>query len=259
MEIYATYDNPFVAVVRSSSHRKSEGQLSFFDLSARRRIGSFPIIYSGGLRRCSLSNDTRRCFVGCFQDHGLAAYSTRDGVEIWRRKDLQILNGVTAFTHEDVVFCMRDEEAFLLCARTGHTLDIIQGIGSIYISPFNRNVLVGARGLEIHSSFGKQIGTISRTTFAELDCAFSESEVLITESGGPVRCFDLNSAQLLWTHTPPEGSHFLNLCYSGPLNCFVGVWFYYKESNDHSHRIFHFVWNPVHVMDFVWQEQLCFR
>jgi len=241
MEIYAAID-PFAVVVHRTSRNAIDSKLSTFDLKAKKRIGRFPVLYSGGLRRSSLSQDAHLCFIGCFREHGLAAYSTQEGSEIWRRNDLDILNDVTAFTHDNIVSCRSNEELFLLCSQSGRTLDILHGIKSIYTSPFSKTLLVSARKLELHSEFGSLIGTIPRTTFAELDCAFSKSEVLISESGGPVRCFDLGSAQLLWTHTPPEGSHFLKLCYSQPLNCFTGVWWYYegKESSDPMNQIFHF-------------------
>jgi hypothetical protein len=241
MEISAPYDNAIAALARMESESDFDCRLSLFDLRARKRLADFPVMYSGGPWRYALSRDAQLCFVGCFQEHGLAAYSTHDGSERWRRKDLQILNGVAPLDHEDVVSCTcNGNELILLCAQTGRTLDIQHGIEYIYSSPFSRAMLLSARNLELHLPFGNRLGIIPRETFGELDCAFSESEIVITESGGSVRAFDLQSLKPLWTHKPPKGTHFMELCYSKPLNRFVGIRWNYKDGKDPIHRMFHF-------------------
>ena len=188
----------------------------------------------------SLSRDSQTCFVGCYDVHGLAAYSTLDGSELWRRRDLKAVQRVDAFPFDDAVFCGREGAGHLLCAKTGQTIEKPRGIQTVYPSPFSKHVLVSARTLDVHSPFGTRIGKIRRTTFAELHCFFSHGEILVTESGGPVRCFDLASLELLWTHTPKVGSHFLRLCFSQALGCFVGVRWHYQDSSDPVKRIVYF-------------------
>jgi len=151
------------------------------------------------------------------------------------------LQSVASFPFDDVVFCQRnDSEAFLLCSSTGRTLDVQHGIQHIYPSPFEKAVIASARRLELHSPFASPKGELARTTFAELDCAFSPSEVTISESGGPVRCFDLETLKLLWTHCPGEGTHFLRLCFSKPFDCFVGIRYHYEDETDPLLRIVRF-------------------
>lgn len=240
MDISSNYKTPIVAVARSTSYERIEARLAIYDLMAGKQTREFPVRYDNGGRRLSFDRENQRCFVGCYNVHGLAAYSALDGTELWRRKDLKAVQRVDASPFEDTVFCGREGAGHLLCAKTGQTLDKPRGVKAVYYSPFGKVALVSARTLEFHSPFGTRVDKIERTTFAELDCCFSDSEVLVTESGGSVRCFDLALCELLWTHTPKAGSHFLHLCFSEALGCFVGVRWHYQDSTDPAKRIVHF-------------------
>lgn len=238
MDISACYHTPIVALARSSSYERIEGRITIYDLEAGGLTRDFPVRYDSGGRRLALSRNSQSCFVGCYKVHGLAAYSALDGSELWRRRDLKAVQCVDAFPFDDVVFCGRKDSGHLLCAKTGRTIERPRGVETVYTSPFSRHVIASARTLEVHSPFGTKIGKIERTTFAVSDCCFSDSEILITESGGSVRCIDLDSLELLWTHKPKPSSHFVHLCFSQALRCFVGIWF----SNDSRDpvRIVHF-------------------
>lgn len=240
MDISTCYNAPIVATARSTSYERIEARLTIYDLEAGQLKREFSVRYDNGGRRLSVSRDSQSCFVGCYNVHGLAAYSALDGSELWRRRDLKAVQRVDAFPFDDAVFCGREGAGHLLCAKTGQTIEKPRGVKTVYPSPFSKHVLVSARTLDVHSPFGTRIGKIERTTFAELDCCFSDSEILVTESGGSVRCFDLASLALLWAHTPKVGSHFLYLCFSQALRGFVGVRWHYQDSTDPVKRIVHF-------------------
>jgi hypothetical protein len=233
MNICSQYNQPLVAYVINRSKDPSEGRLSIFNAETKIRLRDFPVIYSrAGLKRCAPGRDMKSCFVGCYQDHGLAAYSTEDGSELWRRADILPLQNVASFPLEDIVFCQsQDLEALILCSSTGHTLDIQHGLKDVHSSPFCKVAVVGARKLEVHQPFGTVRGRIDRTTFAVLDCAFSENEIVITESGGPLRCFALDSIEPMWTHTPRKGTHFLTLSFFKGLDSFVGILWDFEEGD----------------------------
>lgn len=239
MDISTGYQSPIVALARSTNYERIEGRLTIYDLESGGLTRDFTVQYDPGGERLALSRNSLFCFVGCYKVHGLAAYSAQSGEELWRRRDLKAVQSVVAFPFDDVVFCGRqDLSGHLLCARTGKTIEKPRSVKEVYPSPFTTHVLVSAGTLDLHSPFGKRIGKIERTTFAVLDCCFSDSEILITESGGSVRCIDLDSLELLWTHKPKPSSHFVRLCFSQALRCFVGIWF----SNDSRDpvRIVHF-------------------
>lgn len=240
MDISACYNTQIVAVARATSYERIEARLTTYDLETGRLKRQFPVRYDSGGRRLSVSRDSQSCFVGCYKVHGLASYSVLDGSELWRRRDLKAVQRVDAFPFDDAVFCGREGAGQLLCAKTGRTIEKPRGVRTVYPSPFSKHVLVSARTLDVHSPFGTRMGKIERTTFAELNCCFSDSEILVTECGGTVRCFDVASLALLWTHTPKAGSHFLDVCFNQSLRRFVGIRWHYQDSTDPVKRIVHF-------------------
>ena len=225
MNIATEFNKPLAAVAQKTSYERIEGRLSLYDLETGRSGQAFPVRFDFGGERLALNSATRSCFIGCYNVYGLAAYSIETGSELWRRKDLKAVQEVASFPFDDWVFCGREGAGHLLCAKTGKTLEKTSGVKAVYPSPFSKFVMLSARSMEIHSSFGTVVGKIKRTTFAVLDCAFSSDEVVISEVGGNVRCFASNTAELLWTHVPPDKGHYLNLCFCKPLNCFVGIYY----------------------------------
>ena len=231
MNISTLYSSPIVGVARTTSFERPDALLSFYDANAAERLSEFYVHYDTGGARLALSRDALTAFVGCYKVHGLGAYEVSDGQELWRRKDLKAVQKVSALPFDDLVFCGREGPGHLLCSKTGRTVEKCKGVRAVYTSPFSKHVLLEAHSLEIHSQFGTRIGKIAPTTFAVLDCSFSDAELVVTESGGCVRCFDLGSLELLWQHTPRQGSHFLRLIFSQKLNRFVGIaWWYQKET-----------------------------
>ena len=69
---------------------------------------------------------------------------------------------------------------------------------------------------------------LPRLTFAELGVAFSPLAVCISESGGPIRCWDLTGGTELWRYFV-KGHHAIQLCYSRSENVFYGLDLEYKQ------------------------------
>jgi hypothetical protein len=84
MDISTSYNTPIIAVARSTSCERIEARLAIYDLQAGRLVREFPVRYDSGGRRRSVSRDSQSCFVGCYEVHGLAAYTALDGSEVWR-------------------------------------------------------------------------------------------------------------------------------------------------------------------------------
>ena len=239
MNIASLYSSPEVVIARSTDpERVTEGRLSVYDLEKQTHEVDYPVRWDFGGSRLDVGRDGRFCFVGCYYSYGLAAYSLSNGSEIWRRKDLKRVQSVTAFPLDDQVFCGREGAGHLLDSRTGETLEKPRGVRGVYSSPFTRHMLLSARNFELHFPFGTRVGSIERWTFADLDCCFSQTEVLISESGGPVRCFDLTSLEPLWRYKADRG-HFLRLSFCKTLNCFVGV-HWPNSSHDRIKRVVRF-------------------
>jgi len=239
MNIACTYSGSILLTAQSKDFKKTIGLVSVFDLDAKRQLGEFTARWDLGGTRLTLSRNEQFCLCGCYSTYGLGCYSIENGYEIWRRKDLKAIQHLVAFPQEDVVFCGREGAAHLVDAKTGNTLEKLRGMKAIYCSPFSNICLLGAQRLELHSPFGKRLTSIERSTFAVLDAAFSETEMVISESSGGVRCFDLATFKTTWTYSPPTGSHVLELEYSQELRRFLGIQWRYQDGQG-GHKLLHF-------------------
>jgi hypothetical protein len=241
MNISSNYNSSIIALAESTNGDKIDGQVSIFDLERGIIAESFPVKYDFGGQRLAISQDNLRCFVGSYTAFGLASYSIDTGDEIWRRKDLKGVQYIQVLPFGDMVFCGRVKVGHLLDSNTGTTIEKPRGVKRIYPSPFNYDVMVSTCYLELHSPFGSRIDKIPRNSSQELDCCFSDTEVVISECGGPIRCFSLEPIKYLWGHNPPSGSHYLKVVFNQFTNCFEGLLFNYS---DHSappiNKVVHF-------------------
>ncbi len=224
MNISGCYNTSIVAVAEGGE--KGRGQVSVYDLARRRRHIQFPVRFDPGARRLAVSKDTRICFVGCYEQGGIAAYSTADGTELWRREELTAVQYMAFLPSENAVFCGRNInlEGHVLCAESGSNLRICKGARSIFPSPLTSHLLASGIALEVYSAVGTRVGKIPRTNFADLDASFSDKELVITEAAGDLRCYDLDSLKLLWTHAPSQRSHFVRLGFHKVFDTFMAVW-----------------------------------
>jgi len=204
---------------------KIQGYVYVFDIVEKKQVCEFPVRHKGpGYgTRLALSHDEKMCFVGCYDAYGIAGYAIPDGKEVWRRKDLKSVQSVQALAAYDLVFCGRETgAAHLLHARTGETAEKLNGVKDIYGSPFDKSVIVDGRSLEFHRPFGVKKATIKRAGRVLRQCSFSRTEVIVSESGA-LRCFDLESQELLWTHIVPEGANYVRFQSLPDQQCFVSV------------------------------------
>ena len=70
---------------------------------------------------------------------------------------------------------------------------------------------------------GETVRGVSRLTFAFLDTAFAPGRLLVSESGGAVRCLSVTSAHEVWRYEPATGAHVLQLAYRGDDDHVVAV------------------------------------
>jgi hypothetical protein len=161
--------------------------------------------------------------VGCYSTYGLAGYSSQDGQEVWRRKDLKQVQDVTVSELEDWVFCGRESgAAHLVKASTGENLETLTGVKAVFPSPFDRTVIVAARNLELHSPLGTRLGGVKRAGKFLKTCAFSHSEFIVSEEDS-IRCFDLKSQGLLWAHPLGADAFFPCIVFQEDSGCFIGL------------------------------------
>lgn len=199
-----------LSVCDKSAKRDIQGVARLLDLDGKRQLGEFPVRHEcpGMGSRIALSPDDKFCFVGCYNVYGIASYSLPDGKEIWRRNDLKSVQSVRTLEFQNLVFCGRETgAAHLLEAKSGETAEKLRGVKEIFGSLFDETVMVCGRSLELHRPFGKKLW--SEKTTNEFGCGiyFTQTEFVILERG-LIRCFDICSQELIWSHRPVETFRF---------------------------------------------------
>lgn len=206
--------------------------VEIWDIASGERISAFETGLDFGGRRLALSPKGDRLFVGAYQRHGVAAYDSDSGRLVWTRKDLKKIQCLSVSSDGSLLYCERDRSSLeVLHTEDGATSHRIRGGRGAYCSTVDESVLIEAKQLRYK---GRTIEfLIAPESFAVLDCAFSSTEVCVSEAGGPVRCFSAIDGSLTWRVAQAEG-HYLRLAYSPSLSSFVGVkWDYQRGGPAH--------------------------
>jgi hypothetical protein len=117
----------------------------------------------------------------------------------------------------------------LLDAADGRTVGRLRGVRDIAESPFAPIDLFATAKLELRTRNGDLRAALDRSTFALLSASFSPSHVATSESGGPVRWFELETGEEIWRYVPKSGNHVLELGYSQSAASFFGVEWPYER------------------------------
>jgi hypothetical protein len=223
-DIAVSDDGKFVlTIVDADGSLKVKGIARLLDLVERKQICEFPVRHEcpGLGTRLALGRDGKSCFVGCYDAYGIACYSLPEGKEIWRRKDLKSVQRVTALNHQGWVFCGRQTgAAHLLEASTGETFEKLTGVKDCYGSPVDETVVVVGRSLKLQRPFGKTLTTVTQADRFSGYGYFTAAEVVFYEHE-LIRCYDIGSLELLWSHKPTIKIRFANrFVLNKKLGCF---------------------------------------
>jgi WD40 repeat protein len=207
-----------------------ERVVHLWNLRTGERLRTIDTTLDFGGHRLAVAEDGKTIAVGAYHVHGIAAYSAENGSELWRRKDLKKVQQIT-FTGDGsrLLCCFERGSCESLNALNGRSGKPLRGVRGAWESPIGPiRFLERSRDYVLANSDG-QLATISRASFAVLSVAFSDSQFCITEAGGPVRCFAIPSAEEVWRHVPPNGTHFLYVAFSSESRRFVGVSWPYER------------------------------
>lgn len=184
--------------------------------------------------RVALSRDGSTLYAGSWYAGGAIGYSLSENRELWRRKDLVRFSSIAADGWDGGLYCCFEGRASIrLDPATGQTLEAFRGLKEIYASPQGHRYLVGRKHFDIVSKASIKRFAIPRLTFAVLAVAFASDCVALSESGGPIRCLNLETGAENWRHTPEPGVHFTNLAFCESLDLFVGIEWAYKSGGVH--------------------------
>jgi len=190
-----------------------------------------------GGKRLAMTEDSRACFVAAYHRHGISSYSLEDGAKLWQRRDLKKAHSLYTATDDHRVYCaIEDRPLHVLDRSTGETLEQIRGVTDVYESSYERVLLLGSRRKYRLRTSTKE-HKIDPKSFAILGAEFAPGLCVISEAGGPLRCFCTESGKELWGYSK-EGEHCLNLAYCETENVFFGIlWSYKKAGAFHLTRI----------------------
>jgi WD40 repeat protein len=209
-----------------------ESHVHFYDLRSLEHLRSFPTTLDFGGHRLAITDDGSRIIVGAYRATGIAAYSVADGSELWRRKDLKKVQHICLTSDSSrALCCFESGPCESLNVSTGKSGKALRNVRKVWESPFGpvRFLERSKSSDHVIADYEAPIASIPRLSFAVCDASFSESLVCISESGGPVRAFDIKTGVEAWRYAPAKGTHFLRLAFCAPLNSFVGVLWPYEK------------------------------
>ncbi len=219
--LYAPYDGPRVVGAEFDT------TVYVWDLKARKRVSVFETPLDFGGNRLAINPRGDICAVGSYMLGGLACYAADSGEVICIRDGLKKLQSVAYSPDGKRLYCGSEWGPLtVLDAETGADLAKYPSADKVFPSPYRLLELLSKRRegpVELREFGGKRIATLPRETFAILDVAFGPDRLCMSESGGPVRCFETEAGAELWRYTPRPGRHILRLAYTPKVMAFFGV------------------------------------
>ncbi|HMF18417.1 MAG TPA: hypothetical protein VKE98_14500, partial [Gemmataceae bacterium] len=199
-----------------------------WDLASRKHLGKFETVLGIGKGSyLSIASNGKWCICAAFEDEGVAMYSTAEGNEIWRRKDLGELRSVRIAVDEGRVYCCCDS-CHILNWETGETIETLPDVRRVWESPYEPLALLEKKNLVFQTPDEQTIASVERETFAVLSVSFAPGLVCISESGGPIRCLNSQTGAEIWRYSLSD-EHFLKLGFNDQNRTFVGVCWEYKR------------------------------
>lgn len=215
-----------------------ERTVYIWDINSYEKISQFDTCLDFGGSRISISEDGSIIATGAYKRYGIATYRTRDGSLIWQRKDLEKVQYIKFEPWEGhLIACTDESGCHILNAHTGHTTKSYKGVIKAVPSFYHHNIIALERNKAVYISdvsteAEKVIYSIRKETFSILAMVFTPNCLCISEAGGSLKCYCLESKSLLWRHEPPQGSHFLNLAYSEEMEMIYGILWAFEEGGN---------------------------
>lgn len=213
-----------------SAFSDTHGRVAIVDLATATPIATFQTVFESGGERLALSRDGSTVIAGAYSRHGVAAYDSSSGTLLWQRRELKGVQHLRCSARNDTVYVGLERGAgSVLSERSGITLQSKRGVRDFVESAYGPLILIDcSRPRVVCEETFDALFAVERMSFAFLAAGFSQDALVISEAGGPVRCFDLSSGQVRWTFTPEKGVHCLKVAYSAQLKTFVGVMYPYE-------------------------------
>jgi outer membrane protein assembly factor BamB len=200
------------------------------DLTTRSASSKLETTFDAGGERLALSDEMDALLAAAYHSYGLASYCCRTGREQWRRKDLKKVQRISLSADGVTAYCGREGAPLsAVDLRSGETVHTVRGARGLYESRFDALRFVDTTTPYLSRPDGGQKIPIDRMTFAILDVCFGPGLLVLSESGGPVRCLDTATGRELWRYEPMAERHVLHLGYQASGPYVLGVEWPYVE------------------------------
>lgn len=204
-----------------------EKHTHIWDARKKRHVISFATILDFGGNRLAISSDGALCVAASFEKHGVACYSTDSGNELWRRADVHHSQHISFTKNDDGIIVGTDDNvSYILSRLDGRTVSTFEKINRVVESEWGAFLFQSGCQMRV-TGLGGFVRVIPRLTFSELAVAFSPAHICLSESGGGIRCVEIESGVETWRHFQ-KGHHALQLIYSQSGDAFFAVDFEYE-------------------------------
>ncbi len=224
-QLYVSRNSHFAVFSKFDNH------VQVWDLLAQRRVAAFETILDFGGRRIAI-NDAGTCCVAGGYKRGISAYDVATGQELWRRKDLTGVHLISITLDQKRALCGFEKRGFeSLNLETSKSKTPLRGVRMVVESEFDPVRIFEKNGANyiVADNENKKLLTIPRETFAPLSFAFSPGHVVVTESGGRIRCHNLQKGSMVWNYQPEPGTHALRLAFNNCDNSLVAILWPYRN------------------------------
>lgn len=216
--------------------------VQIFDISKLKVVSEFETILDFGGKRITISEDGLTCICGCWERYGIRGYSSTNGEIIWERPDLKKVQYIQlVHSNPNLIFtCYEKGISKFLNIKTGEDVEDLKGVSRYYEHPFSRKIILQTnKGYElINRSYLQNKILIEAQSFSALDITHGKSSFLISESAGPLSCYNVNTGELIWRNEFDKTGHYLRLGYNEEINQYLGIYWSFENGGDQLLRYF---------------------
>ena len=210
-----------------------ESRIQIFDIENLSIISEFDSILDFGGNRLAISEDGQVCMIGSWKRNGLCAYNAKTGEIIWQNKELKKVQNIQMLRSDPskAFIQLEGKVSRILDSKSGEEIETVRAALNYYDCPENQTVVLDSpSGIQVfNKNSTKPKKKIERQSFATLSIAISPSCFSISESAGPLSCYDNSTGELLWRIPVGAETHFLELAHNESLGYFIGVLWPYKH------------------------------
>ncbi|GAA4447122.1 hypothetical protein GCM10023156_08800 [Novipirellula rosea] len=215
----------------------SKGVVHIFDLATGARVSRFDSDLDFGGSRLAIDPNGVFCAIASYNSNNLTL-TDMQGEQLWQRTDVDEVQKVRFSLDGNTLLCSHHRGIISqLDVQTGETLrfnwfkKVLYGAKDLVESPYDEYLVIDSveRDIRITDRRLKHVATVKRKSFAVIDYAFSPEFMCISESGGPVTCYHVETGKEVWELSFPDGVHALDVGYNEDSKHFLAISWPYEK------------------------------